>query len=301
MTPEDNPKEADRGSSLGGGEVSKESSHPLDSRCGRYPTRGGDHQSDSSLSDVETFRGKIIYNPDGSAYIIEGAGDSEASDEECSFDLPQQEGCIVDARGMTPPNFRVIPEVVNAFHISRNPALSALYGQAYNLLQESTKVPEVPVMHSYRVITVRRDKDNKCKDNKDSKGSKRPGSNLEKSNLPFLDYSSVPIKPILMCFICKLSFGYSKSFVAHAMGEHNIGLNEEEREIMSQQNISAIIQGVGKEKEPLLSFLEPIPTSSAQDNVLPKFRGNFFSPFYEFLCLFEPHGILTECCQQCCV
>ncbi|XP_023212609.1 zinc finger homeobox protein 4-like [Centruroides sculpturatus] len=253
--------------------------------CGEArPCKRGDGQQDgsdnSSISDVENFTGKIVYNPDGSAYIIEGA-DSELSDDECSLDLPQQEGCIVDARGVTPSPFRVFPQVVNALHISRNPALySALYGQAYSLLQEKKKVPEVPVMHSYRVFTMRdRQATESGTSNDDTNlGSTKHSSKIDKSNFPILDYATVPIKPILMCFICKLSFGYAKSFVAHAVGEHNITLVEEEREVMSQKNTSAVIQGVGKDKEPLLSFLEPIPTSSAQVIGYPKFSSAYYVP-----------------------
>jgi hypothetical protein len=237
----------------------------------------------SSLSDVENFTGKIVYNPDGSAYIIEGP-ESEGSDVEAEI---SQEGSIIDARGMTPPYGRsnvVFPQVVSAFHISRSSAAalySALYGQAYqNLLQEN-KVPEVPVMHSYRVFTLRNNNDNDLKDSVDKVSDhltnkldisgtdllNKDNNNMIRSNA--INYSessaansasscqTVPVKPILMCFICKLSFGYAKSFVAHAMGEHNIALNDEEKRVLSHKNTSAIIQGVGKEKEPLLSFLEP--------------------------------------------
>ncbi|KAL1129340.1 hypothetical protein AAG570_013868 [Ranatra chinensis] len=96
-------------------------------------------------------------------------------------------------------------------------------------------------MHSYRVFTVR---DNKLGE--------------EKQNNTGKDCSSVPVKPILMCFICKLSFGYSKSFVAHAMGDHNLVLRDDEKDILGHKNASAIIQCVGKEKEALVSFLEPV-------------------------------------------
>lgn len=242
---------------------------------GRDRTDGGScataaHElSDSSTSDVENFTGKIVYNPDGSAFILE-TGDSEFSDDECSLDLSHSESTVTNTlRGATSTSqpINVIPQMVNALHIARNPAFySALYGQAYSFLHEKNKVPEVPVMHSFRVFTVR-DKASETNNKEDSKdGSHKRPSSLEKANFPMVDYSSVPIKPILMCFMCKLSFGYAKSFVAHAMGEHNISLNEEEKRIMSQKNTSAIIQGVGKEKEPLLSFLEPIPSSSAQES-----------------------------------
>lgn len=111
----------------------------------------GDAQSGGG-SDVERFDGKIVYNPDGSAYIIE---DSELSGEDdTSLDVPHLEGCIVDGRGISLSQIPAIPQIANAFYVSRNPALyNALYGgQAYSsLLQDKKIVPEIPIMHSYRV------------------------------------------------------------------------------------------------------------------------------------------------------
>ena len=54
-------------------------------------------------------------------------------------------------------------------------------------------------------------------------------------------------KPILMCFICKLSFGFAKSFEGHCTGEHGVELSKEEQEaLQSDANCSAIIQGGGE-------------------------------------------------------
>lgn len=200
-------------------------------------------------SDVEKFDGKIVYNPDGSAYIIE---DSEMSEDDS--ELPQliSDGCIVDGRGVNLSQFQVFPQIANAFYVSRNPSLyNALYSNAAaysnKILPDKKMVPEIPIMHSYRVYTVR--------GNKGGDGEKTEGCEPNKSGK---DCSSVPVKPILMCFICKLSFGYAKSFVAHAMGDHNVVLQEDEKDILGHKNASAIIQSVGKEKEPLVSFLEPV-------------------------------------------
>ena len=210
----------------------------------------------SSSSDVETFNGKIVYNPDGSAYIIEDP-DSDRSDVEAEI---SQEGSIIDARGLSPHYGSIcFPQVVSAFHISRssnNDLYSALCGQALaqNSSNDVSKVPEVPVMHSYRVFSLR---------NKEETATGACHATDEENGLDFEDddaklrVTTVPVKPILMCFICKLSFGYIKSFVAHAVSEHHLTLNEEEKRVLSSKNISAIIQGVGKEKEPLLSFLKP--------------------------------------------
>ncbi|XP_054716559.1 zinc finger homeobox protein 3-like [Uloborus diversus] len=244
--------------------------------------------SNSSTSDVENFTGKIVYNPDGSAFILETQGaDSEISDDEgCSEVMLAK--AAEEAAARVPVSSQLIPHMVNALHIARNPALySALYGQAYSFLQEKNKVPDIPVMHSFRVFTVRNVACETAVTTTSSKldedGSQKRPSHVNNANFPMVDYSSVPIKPILMCFLCKLSFGYAKSFVAHAMGEHNINLNEEEKNIMSQKNTSAIIQGVGKEKEPLLSFLEPIPSSVSQ-NSMGSQSGNIYAQSLQSSC-----------------
>lgn len=244
----------------------------------------------SNSDDVETFTGKIVYNPDGSAYIIEGSDGSDVESEVGTMLPLNQEGSIVDRAGpaqgssgtssLCPPTSggsSAIPQVVSAFHIQRSSTAalqgiySALYGgqgaamnaAATQLLQENLKVPEVPIMHSYRVFTLR-DKDSPRTQPSDSGASAEndANNNLDQAEGKEDTDSSgpsptVPVKPILMCFICKISFGFAKSFVAHATGEHHLSLIDEERRLLSQKNTSAIIQGVGKEKEPMLSFLEP--------------------------------------------
>ena len=47
-------------------------------------------------SDVEKFGGKIVYNPDGSAYIIE---DGDLSDDDSLLTLPKHEGSIIERPG----------------------------------------------------------------------------------------------------------------------------------------------------------------------------------------------------------
>lgn len=241
---------------------SKEPSAPNDLASATIVAENADSQA-SSLSDVETFNGKIVYNPDGSAYIIEGP-DSGGSEMEAEI---SQEGSIIDAHGLSPHCGSIsFPQIVSAFHISRSSTAdlySALCGQA--LAQNSSnvalsKVPEVPVMHSYRVFSLRKKTiDQSADEQVNGLDTCAPEEDEEEdAKVCATNCSSVPVKPILMCFICKLSFGYSKSFVAHAVGEHHhLSLNEEESRLLSAKNTSAIIQGVGKEKEPLLSFLKP--------------------------------------------
>ncbi|EFX89653.1 hypothetical protein DAPPUDRAFT_40221, partial [Daphnia pulex] len=98
-------------------------------------------------------------------------------------------------------------------------------------------------MHSFRVYSARRNSD--------------PATNPPTPAALFHSNSSVPIKPILMCFVCKLSFGLAKTLMSHATGEHGVRLDDEEKRILGQANTSAILQQVGKSKEPVISFLEP--------------------------------------------
>lgn len=152
--------------------------------------------SQQDTSDVEQFSGKIVYNPDGSAYIIE---DTESENE----------------TSQTP-----VPEVV--------PPLQAVY--VSRLLRQTAR-PELPAVHSYRVVALR-----------DARPP-RP--------------ASVPVKPILMCFVCKLSFGFARSFANHAQSEHGVTLKDNEKEVLAA-DCSAILQCVGADKRPMVSLLEPL-------------------------------------------
>ncbi|XP_055922638.1 zinc finger protein 2 isoform X2 [Eupeodes corollae] len=137
-----------------------------------------------SCSDVESFQGKIVYNPDGSAYIID-------SENESLSNIP--ENCISAG---------------------------------------STTTTNNPKIHSFRVVTAR----DAC------------------VNISELNKIQ---KPILMCFICKLSFGNTKSFSLHANSEHTLNLQESEKLLLNREYSSAIIQRNVDEK-PQISFLEPL-------------------------------------------
>ncbi|XP_050300661.1 zinc finger homeobox protein 3 isoform X2 [Anthonomus grandis grandis] len=150
----------------------------------------------ASTSDVEQFAGKIVYNPDGSAYIIE---DSES---DCEAPVPAPEN---------------------------GPPLQAVY--VSRMLRQPTRPSELPAVHSYRVVALR-----------DARPP-RP--------------ASLPVKPILMCFVCRLSFGFARSFASHASAEHGVALQDAEREVLAQ-DCGAILQCVGAEKRPIVSLLEPL-------------------------------------------
>ncbi|GAB0093920.1 hypothetical protein DMENIID0001_091120 [Sergentomyia squamirostris] len=133
-----------------------------------------------SCSDVESFQGKIVYNSDGSAYIIDSDNDSNQISENVS-------GVI------------------------------------------STNNPKI---HSFRVVMARE----------------------ASINISELNRIS---KPVLMCFICKLSFGNAKSFGTHASNEHNLTLLDNEKTLLSREYSSAILQR-NIDERPQISFLEPL-------------------------------------------
>ena len=213
--------------------------------------------------DVERFDGKIVYNPDGSAYIIEENSQGGGSDlDDCPVRLPKLEGAIVDGRRCATDLHDVpsLPQIASALYVSRGQASHLYHNNMYSnnkatatsasLSNRVNETAAQPVMHSFRVYSARR--------NSEAKTAIPP--------LPADCNHSVPIKPILMCFVCKLSFGLAKTLVAHATGEHGVQLDDEEKRILAQANTSAILQLVGKSKEPVISFLEPVasPVTAAQ-------------------------------------
>merc|ERR1719367_273582 len=126
-----------------------------------------------------------------------------------------------------------LPAIANAFFVSKSSAyFNALYGRAYVKMLQETNVPETPICHSYRVYSVKDKSDLAVKE-------------ASPSSMPSLPIV-VPVKPILMCFICKLSFGCVKSFVSHCVETHSLEFTSEERSILENKNSSAIVQSVGK-------------------------------------------------------
>uniref|UniRef100_A0A672TH25 Zinc finger homeobox protein 3 n=1 Tax=Strigops habroptila TaxID=2489341 RepID=A0A672TH25_STRHB len=228
---------------------------PLQGDSGSESSEDGEEES-----DVENLAGEIVYQPDGSAYIVESLSQLVQSGGACSSGafsslLPNSLPKQGEPSAATP----VYPQIINTFHIASSfgkwfegsdqafPNTSALAGIS-------------PVLHSFRVFDVRyrsnKDYLNSDGSAKSSYISKDVPNNVDLSKFDgFVLYGKR--KPILMCFLCKLSFGYVRSFVTHAVHDHRMTLSEEERKILSNKNISAIIQGIGKDKEPLVSFLEP--------------------------------------------
>lgn len=72
-------------------------------------------------------------------------------------------------------------------------------------------------------------------------------------------------KPILMCFICKLSFGHAKLFASHASSEHKLTLSDAEKAMLCRECSSAIIQKSAEDVSQI-SFLEPLDAGRAMSD-----------------------------------
>ena len=68
--------------------------------------------------------------------------------------------------------------------------------------------------------------------------------------------------------------------MTHCKEEHGLEFNEDERDMLRLENISALIQQVGKDKAPLISFLEPVVKGQvpAGSDQVPEMRSPSKSP-----------------------
>lgn len=120
-----------------------------------------------------------------------------------------------------------------------------------------------PKIHSFRVVAAG---DAQC--NKLSFTSLLNGPDKSEGYINETDSISASpakiTKPILMCFVCKLSFGNTKSFGLHANAEHSLNLQESDKILLSRDYSSAILQRSVDEK-PQISFLEPFDSQQLVD------------------------------------
>ena len=99
-------------------------------------------------AEGEEFAGHIVYNPDGSAYIL------EAEAEELLQQIPTQEGAIVEKAGKLSPPAQDYPRIDQAVYIARRTAWYSAVGTAYlQLMQE--KPPDSPIIHNFKVVSVK--------------------------------------------------------------------------------------------------------------------------------------------------
>ncbi|XP_044316563.1 zinc finger protein 2 isoform X2 [Drosophila rhopaloa] len=203
-----------------------------------------------SSTDVESFNGKIVYNLDGSAIIIDAdnANGSGSASAQSFYALTSTSKKISKVKDLGQEEKE--KERLHQHHQEQNeeqeqertdldagPCVEALKGASYKLS---------PKIHSFRVVSAQ-DANSTCQDQ------------IRAFKIQ---------KPILMCFICKLSFGNVKSFSLHANTEHRLNLEELDQQLLNREYSSAIIQRNMDEK-PQISFLQPLDnntTSAATDD-----------------------------------
>ncbi|XP_064202197.1 zinc finger homeobox protein 4-like [Anguilla rostrata] len=221
----------------------------------RVPPQGGvgSEVSDQEDSDVEALEGEIVYQPNGSAFIIKEPGESVQNSPLGVHALFSPSGLL---NRQTPVPF--FPQVINTFHIASS--LGRQLAADPTSPNTSSLAGVGPVLHSFRVYDLRHegDGDSRTGDggSKNSCVSKDAPNGLDLSRFDGL-VKDGKNKPVLMCFLCRMSFGYVRSFVNHAVQDHRMSLNKEEQKVLANKHVSAIIQGIGQDREPLISFLEP--------------------------------------------
>jgi len=208
-----------------------------------------------SSSDVETFNGKIVYNLDGSAFIID-AGNATVSSLSLSLSgvtpTPTPTGIHTTTTrsqlvGGGKEADRLIKSSEDRVRLRQgqteadngNRTGSGAETGAGTEAGAETDYQLSPKIHSFRVVSAQ-DANTQCQDPANAFQTNKHRS-----------------KPILMCFICKLSFGNVNSFSLHAKTEHRLNLEELEQQLLNREYSSAIIQRNMDEK-PQISFLQPL-------------------------------------------
>ncbi|XP_064537522.1 zinc finger protein 2 isoform X2 [Drosophila montana] len=201
-----------------------------------------------SSSDVENFNGKIVYNLDGSALIIDAgnatvpsinrsssAGHTGHTTAASATQQQQQQQQQSTSRG------RVTEKFEDRAHSEGGGDGSGSGSVSGSILGGCQQLS--PKIHSFRVVSAQ-DASTHCQDPRNAIQSHKH-------------------KPILMCFICKLSFGTVNSFSLHANSEHRLNLLELEQQLLNREYSSAIIQRNMDEK-PQISFLQPLDVNAVE-------------------------------------
>lgn len=167
---------------------------------------------EEECDDVERPIGEILYQPDGSAYVMESKLTSGVPSSSSGAPSSIIKACYISSSESPTPQI---------FHVFQLHNLDDSESLALVTCQSKDSAPDVA-------------------------GSSETG----------VTWSGLT-KPILMCFLCRLSFGRTHSFRAHASRQHNITFSDEEQHLLSFKHTSAILQPAGPGDRPLLCFLEP--------------------------------------------
>ncbi len=167
---------------------------------------------EEECDDVERPIGEILYQPDGSAYVMES-------------------------------------KLTNGVPSSLLGAPSSIVRTCYISSSQS------PTPQIFRVFQLH-DPDDSDSLALVTRQSKDSAPDMAGSSETRVTWSGLT-NPTLMCFLCRLSFGRTCSFRAHACRQHSITFSDEEQNLLSLKHTSAILQPAVPGNQPLLCFLEP--------------------------------------------
>ena len=209
----------------------------MDHTCCRSKQNSeGDMSPQETLGDskdAESFRGDIVYTPSGSAYIL------EAGSVDMERDLSLTPEAIVVRDGQTELSMpHALPRIDSAVFVPRRQSPPPYRSD----LQQHAQFRDSHGMTSFNVFDLK----------------STPADAL----LPYFpscaSLKDLLPKPVLMCFICKFSFGFHKSFLRHALNDHAIHMSSTEELLVCRPSVSAIIHTRGKEKLPNVSVLKAV-------------------------------------------
>ncbi|BFZ12805.1 hypothetical protein BsWGS_15844 [Bradybaena similaris] len=219
----------------------------LNTKAARSSPFINDFQSEESEHDVEHFQGKLVFNHNGSAYVLEG----HSHDHYADIDLNLLHDSIVVSEGesvLTTGSF--IPQIHSITLIPKSESSSA-FRYASNNFHQLLPGKSRSSIRKFHVFDI---------------GSPEASGILHKYPTHAVHIPSAG--PVLMCIICKLVFKKSKPFLHHVIYYHSVDLSDNENSLLSQNVFSIISHVSGRETQPKLSVLQPMSDASLRSHDL---------------------------------
>ena len=202
---------------------------------------------------MERFQGKVVYNLDGKAYIIDS--ESELPLQLSDSSIIKGEICLTHAPTQM-SNRHFLTSHPTDVSQSNNPKIHSfrvISSRDATMNSSSSTQSSIVASNS---VTAQSTDSSPCTtpslEQSEEKSAERKDNNQQRQQ-----------KPILMCFICKLSFGNTKLFSSHANSEHKLNLNDSEKMLLCREYSSAIIQK-NNDDNSQISFLEPLDAAAAK-------------------------------------
>ncbi|KAI9575472.1 hypothetical protein GQX74_009738 [Glossina fuscipes] len=214
-----------------------------------------DDSSPMSTFDDEVCKGKIVCRIDGNSFIINAENETNPTLSDSSASVAALPVTNTTASALTTKTSLsscfTITKTWTTTATTKKSASPQIFNAIYreqNQQQQRTQtdVNVNPKIRTFRVIFAN-----------DAKLQQRN----EKTTTTATHFKIH--KPILMCFICKLSFGITKSFSLHASIEHGLSLQELEKYLLLQREYSSAIIQRNMDEKPQISFLEPMDTATS--------------------------------------